>query len=482
MSELKQKAIRGVRWTAFSAAILTVGGLVQTLLFPRLLAPEDFSMVAVINVLLGISTQMVDMGFSNAIIREERPTHAQLSSFYWVNVALGACLSLLVWVSAPWLASLFPKLEHATLVSLLRWTAPAFLLSGFGMQYNALLQKHLRFKALAVIEIAAFVVGFFTALWLASSGWGAMSLVAGAVGKVACSTLLLLGFGLREHVPGLHFSREALRPVWAFGAYQSMEKTIAYLSNNFDTLLITRMLSPEISGTYEVVKRLLIQPWYFINPVVTKVIYPVMARVQQDLPRLRNIALRGIQLVSAINIPIYVGCAIGAGLIVPVLFGERYISSGVLPFRLLALAYMIRAVFNPLGSVILAKGKGRLAFNMQLLVSLGLLASTRLGAAWGLVGTLTALLVANTMLIFVIHHWVSKPLLGATAQEVGAHVLPELLLSVLAFGAAFVLVGGLEGLGLPFVAYLSVGGSLYAVGLYFYRKNLVSDVRALLLR
>lgn len=481
MSDLKRKAIKGVRWTTFSAAVLTVGGLAQTLLFPRLVPAKDFALMGLLNVLLGLSAQLIDMGFSNAIIRENSISRERLSSFYWVNVGIGLFCCALVWLGADFLAAQFPKLPADVLAAAFRYIAPAFLLGALASQYQALLQKQLRFKLLAVIEIASFLAGFATALTLAFMGYGIMALVAGTLAKVSVNALLLIGTGLREHVPQWRFDWLDIKPSLEFGAFQVMEKTVAYLAVNFDTLLITRLLAPEVSGVYEVTKRLLIQPWYFINPVVTKVIYPVMAQVHEDVGRLRNIALRGIHLVSAINLPLYSACLLGADLLVPVLFGPKYVPSAIEPFRWLALAFMVRAVFNPLGSVILAKGKAKLAFSLQLTACLGTAVAIGIGAMWGLRGTLAGLVVFNILIMIVTYHYVAKPLADTRVPALAAHILPELGSALTAFAIALGVAHWLHNPFASFAVYTAVGGVLYLCAELYFRKHLLDDFKSLAL-
>jgi O-antigen/teichoic acid export membrane protein len=292
---------------------------------------------------------------------------------------------------------------------------------------------------------------------LAANGFDYFSLVGGVLAKVLVSSALLIGAGFKNHQPSIHFSWKDIQPVWKFSAFQSMEKMVAYIAINFDTLMITKLLSPTVSGVYEVVKRLLIQPWYVLSPLVTKVTYPVMAQVHDDMPRLRNIALRSIQLVAALNVPIYLGCAIGASLIVPVIFGEKWIT-GIEPFRWLALSYLLRSVLNPLGSVILAKGRGQLAFYMQIGTFCCLLLAILIGAFYELQGMLIALLIFNLLLIIPCHLYIAKPLLGTHINDLWQQVNVELLLASVSFSIGFLIVRALTFNWLSLGIYLSIGG------------------------
>ncbi len=436
--------------------------------------------MAIVNVALGLSVQLIDMGFSNAILREKQLSQEKLSSFYWINVGMGLSLSAFLWLIAPLVAQQFPNLESSTLVGLLRGITPVFLLSGFAIQYQSLLQKQLRFRLLAAIEILSFFAGFATSLIFALRGQGALSLVYGAVAKSLCSTMLLLVTGIRQHLPRWCFVWEEVRPFASFAFYQSTEKMIAYFAVNIDTIVITKIWLPEHSGVYEVVKRLLIQPWFFINPIVTKVMYPVMAQVQNDLPRLKNIAYRGIQLVATINAPIYISCAIGADLIVPVLFGSKYVPDGILPFRMLALAFLIRAMINPFGHVILAKGRADKALTLQILALVGGYVAIHIGARFDMLGALASLLIFNIIITMVSYLYAVKPLIHTKAVELLPYFAPEMALGMCAFGMAYLLAHLIAVNIFAFLVFLGTGCAVYAAALLIIRKNIISEVKMII--
>ncbi|MCC6410307.1 MAG: MOP flippase family protein [Saprospiraceae bacterium] len=479
MSELKQQALKGIRWTAVSAVLTAGGGLVQTLILTRILEKGDFGIMAIITVVVGLSVQLVDMGFSNALLREQNATKIQISSLFWLNVSMGLVLALCAALLAPGIARFYqvPELEN-----LMLWITPAFIFSGIAALYQVLLQKSLRFRTLATIEILSFVLSFACTITLAFSGFGVVSLVAGTLVKTGVSALLLFFSGLALHRPTMQFSWQNLQPMWRFGYFQTLEKFINYANVNFDTLLIGRILGREVLGVYDVVKRLLIQPMYVINPVVCKVSYPVMAQVQNDAPRLRNIALRSLQLVVSANAPIYMAAAVGADVLVPVVFGPQW-QSGIEPFRWLAVAFLMRTLTNPFGGVIIAKGKMHLAVYLQLLMFAGLCIAVVTGLWGGMAGLLQALLVFYALLLLVYYILIIKPLLGITIPELVMHTLPECLWALISYAVAYMIFGFMEPSWFSVITFGLVGLGLYGAGLLlFIRPGLKAELRQMFKR
>ncbi|MBK8554774.1 MAG: MOP flippase family protein [Lewinellaceae bacterium] len=475
----KDKAIKGVRWTTVSAGTLAAGGLIQTWLLTHLLKPSDFGAMEVVSIALGLSIQLVDMGFSNAIIREQDTTQEQLSSLYWLNVAMSWLMGALVWFLAPAIARFF---HINDLDNMLRWIVPAFLLSGLAMQYQAILQKSLLFKRLAIIEVISFVIGFATAIVMAFRDFGAYALVGGALAKTVVSTLSIIWIGRSLHRPKLYFSKAAVAPFMNFGMYQMMEKLIGYIAINLDSILIGRWMGAETLGVYGVMRRLLIQPWYVINPIVTKVTYPVMAKVQKEQARFKNIALRSVHLVAAINIPIYLACAIGAALIIPVFFDARW-ATGALPFQWLALCFLLRALVNPLGSAALAKGKANVSFYLNIIAFVGIGLAVAIGSQQGLQGILIAMLVFNLLLLLPFYYLILKPLVEASWLDFFKQFHIESFFAILGFGTALAVCSAFQLSGiLALVLYGLIGGMVYLYGLFRFRPHLMQEIRQMMTR
>jgi O-antigen/teichoic acid export membrane protein len=103
---LKQRAISATLWT--SADVLVRQGLhfAVSLALARLLSPEDFGTVALLYLFTGIAGAFVDGGFSAALIQRRDVTHADESTVFWFNAAMGGMLAVALWASAHGIACL----------------------------------------------------------------------------------------------------------------------------------------------------------------------------------------------------------------------------------------------------------------------------------------------------------------------------------------------------------------------------------------
>ncbi|MHB8840630.1 MAG: MOP flippase family protein [Candidatus Aquicultor sp.] len=362
---LKKQAVSGVKWTGTSTAVITVLRFLQLAILTRLLSPQDFGLMAMIMVVIGFTQAFVDMGISNAVIQRQDSTREQLSSLYWLNIISGIVVFGLVVAATPLVVGFY---REPRLSGLVVWVALTFVIAPVGQQFQALLQKELRFGKLAGIETAAAVAGAVVAIVSAILKQGVFSLIWGQLATAAVTAVLLAKLGWGAWRPSLRFRLGDIKGYISFGLYQMGERSVNYLSANVDYLMIGRFLGPEILGFYRLAYELVVVPLMRINPVVTRVAFPILAKRQGDDGALRQGYLQMIKLLSIVTFPLLIGLAATAPLIVPVMFGKGWGPSVILVQILVPLG-MIKVLGNPSGPVLLAKGRADIGFKWNLFVA-----------------------------------------------------------------------------------------------------------------
>ena len=159
------------------------------------------------------------------------------------------------------------------------------------------------------------------------------------------------------------------------------------------------------------------RPAQIINPIITKVTFPTMAKIQDDTPRLKNIYLKTINYLSSVNFPIYAFIFIFAHDIVMVMFGEKYFEA-IYIMQILAIWGALRSTGNPVGSLLMAKGKANWGFWWNLGLLFYVPVGIYVGSHWGLEGVSWALIFLSFP-IGMIASWyfLVQPLCGAGFVE-----------------------------------------------------------------
>src|SRR5437899_2084651 len=185
---IKERVIRGglAKVIAQVASFaLRIGSL---MVMARLLAPRDFGLVGMVVAFTGVLNLFRDFGLSSATVQRLNVTDDQISTLFWINVLVGMILGLLLMAMAPIVVIFYhePRLLWVTVI-----LATAFMFNGAGVQHTALLERQMRFTALAAMDIIALIVSSAIGITLARAGFGFSALVAASVSLPLVTTLCL---------------------------------------------------------------------------------------------------------------------------------------------------------------------------------------------------------------------------------------------------------------------------------------------------
>jgi O-antigen/teichoic acid export membrane protein len=360
---LEKQAASSVIWAGTSSAVTIGLRILQLVVLARLLSPGDFGLMVMITVVIGFAEAFADMGISNAIIHHQHSSRMELSSLYWMNMLAGILVFGLVMASSPLVVRFY---NEPRLMNLISWASLIFFITPVGKQFEVLLQKELQFDRLARVEIVSTAIGTVVAVSSAIYGQGVFSLIWGQLAAASWKALSLLRSGWYLWGPTLHFRWSDVKTYFSFGLYQMGERSLNLVSANADYLIIGRFLGPQILGIYMLAYQLVTIPHTRINPILTRIAFPVFARRQTDNAALRRGYLEMIKLLAYIVFPLMLGLAATAPLIVPVVFGAQW-EPAVPLIQILAPVGMIKALLNPSGSILLAKGRPDIGFKWNAL-------------------------------------------------------------------------------------------------------------------
>lgn len=403
MSELKRHAAIGVRWTALSTIITTILQFIQLAVLGRLLDPKAFGLMAMVMIVIGFAQLFSQMGLSEALIQRKAPTTNELSSLYWLNIASGAVVCFVVWGITPLIAKGFGTPE---LKSILPFVAVSFAIAPFGTQFQALMQKSLRFNILAVIEITYVIINTSLSIILAWFGLGVWSLIWGNLIGMIVRTSILIKYGWNQSTrPQFYFHWPEVAEYFRFGLYRVGAMSTNYFNSRTDQIFLGAVLGAETLGYYSMAVNLVLMPIQKINPLVTRVAFPVFSQVQDDIPRLQRGYLQMVRLLMFMNAPILIGLSAVASLAIPLVLGEQWKSTVPL-VQVLAFYALIRSLGNAGGSLILALGRADWTLYWNLLLIFVVPPIVYFGSLKGGVIYITGLLVTMQVLLALAHYFV----------------------------------------------------------------------------
>jgi O-antigen/teichoic acid export membrane protein len=380
MVNVHKRAFRGGLVTLLAQAVRLLLQVGSAAVLGRLLRPRDFGLLAMVASITRFIALFKDLGLSNATIQRPQITHAQISSLFWINCALGIGVMLVIASMAPVVAWFYhePELVWITLI-----LSSNFIFSGLTVQHQALLRRQMRFKLVAIISVVSMAVGVTTAVSMAAAGWRYWSLV-GAESATSIVNCIMVWASCRWR-PGAYQRGAGVGPMLKFGGHLTGFTVINYFTRNFDNILIGRVLGAAPLGIYARAYNLLMLPISQFNVPLAAVLLPGLSRLQDNPPEYRKLFLRAVSAMLLVTVPVVVFATFFAYEVVLIWLGARWLPVASV-FQLLSPAAAVGAiVFAPNW---LSQSLGRPAQQLRYaLISAPIcVAGFIIGIRWGVAG------------------------------------------------------------------------------------------------
>jgi O-antigen/teichoic acid export membrane protein len=382
--DLGGRTARGGAVTIVTQGLKFFVGMTATIILARLLTPQDYGLVGMVAVIIGFVSMFKDLGLSTATIQRAEINALQISTLFWINVALSLAVMLVCVAIAPLVALFYhePRLRLITAVY-----GFGFVLGGLTVQHEALLRRQMRFTGLAAAEVLALLASVITAVILAWYGAGYWALVASqlSLGFVyLCCMWRLCGWR-----PGWPSRNAGIRSMLAFGGNFTGFSIINYFARNLDNLLIGKFWGSQQLGLYAKAYQLLLLPIDQINAPVSAVAVPALSRLADDPERYRDAYLRILQKVAIVTMPGVALMIVTADWIVRIVLGPQWVEAGWI-FSLLGIAGLVQPAANTTGWLYLTQGRTHQMLQWGLIASIIIIASIVAGLPWGAVGVAAA--------------------------------------------------------------------------------------------
>ena len=400
LADLKAHSVRGGVATLSAQAAQSLISLAATAVLARLLTPGDFGLVAMVQALTGFLAMFGDAGLSTATVQRQEIDQRQVSTLFWLNVCLGIGLMALLAALAPVVVWFYrdARLHQITLA-----LSVSFPLAALAIQHQALLQRQLRFRPLAIIRIVSLALGLAAAIAAAAAGAAYWSLV---IGTLTTTTVRSVATWLvSSWTPG--------RPAWGagvasmvrFGGERTGFDLLNYGAANLDRLLLGRLWGDRILGLYSRSYHLMMLPIKQINSPMAAVAVPTLSRLQQEPERYRQAYLQMLEKLALVTMPlavVMIGCA---DWLIELVLGPQWREAAEI-FVYLGLAALLLPIANSSGWLFVSQGRSRDMLRWGFVDAAIKVVSIAAGLPWGAKGVAVAVM-ARTFLAFPLLWWVT---------------------------------------------------------------------------
>jgi len=457
---LTNRALGGMIWTFSGTGVQALVQLLALMALSRLLTPAEFGLMGAATVVIAFSQIISQVGVGPAIVQRSELEPAHISAAFTISGGLGFVLGAVVWFAAPAIAAFYriPEVEPV-----IRGVALLFPVDGLNTVGESLLMRELRFRLYVALDVASYILGYAcVGVFLAWQGYGVWALVAANLGQMTLRTIMMYLATRHSLRPGLKL--RASRDLLGFGFGHSLAQLGLVLSQQSDNLVVGRWLGPSALGIYGRAYNLMVLPANVFGKIVNRVLFPIMAQVQNERERLAGAYERALAIVALLSLPVSATLWIVAPEFIPALLGPKW-SAVVLPFRLFSISLFFRMSSKVSDACTKAAGAVYSRALIQGIYAGMVFLGALVGQRWGIGG------VAIAVSIVMGINWLMMAALGqrvmglSRARFIRAHAASVLFTALLATGVG-ITVEAARAAHLGKLAVLAVAGLTCAAELY----------------
>lgn len=388
MSSLAASSARGGLVTVASQAVTVTLRMASLVVLARLLAPEVFGLVAVVQAIALFASSLALMGLGMAAARAVDLSQNAASVLFLVQAALGLLLAGAMYLSADWLAAVY---DHPDVAPIVRWLALVPLLQGIQSQHRIHLVRALRLGALAVTEVVSLVLAVAVAVALAARGHGYLAIISQLVLVPLVQLVLLVA--VTRWLPSLRVRvTDEVRSVLRAGGDILAMNMLRNVARAALTPVMGLTTGAAALGQFDRAQQLVVAPTNLAVDQLQRVAVPVLSQLRGDPPRMQAYLLRAQLLSTYASATGFLLVAALCPLLVTTLLGDRWHLAGTV-LAVLAVGAAVRMPGETTAWVFVAGETTRPGLRFIAWAQPAVVAVSLLGLPWGVVGVA----VANTV-------------------------------------------------------------------------------------
>lgn len=268
-------------WSAIDNVAQFGVQFIVSIVLARLLSPDDYGLIGIITIFTTVCTAIINGGFSNALIRTQKPTDEDYNTAFICNLLVSILLYAIVFLCSPLIADFFNRQE---LVALTRVSSFTMIIGALAIVQQTRLTKRIDFKTQTKITLTASILSGIVGIALALMDFGVWALVVQGIVAQTLRTILLWFYN--HWVPSIRFSKESFNQLFGFGWKLMVSGVLDSLWTQLYQVIVGKFYSPATLGQYTRAKQFSTMFSSNLTTVIQRVTYPVLSDIQDEKERM----------------------------------------------------------------------------------------------------------------------------------------------------------------------------------------------------
>jgi PST family polysaccharide transporter len=404
--------------------------LASTIVLARLLGPHDFGLVAVVLALVGFAPMLIDLGTTEASAQQTQISHGEISSLFWLNIAIAMVLTALFAGAAGSIAHLFGEPSLTAIALALSVT---FIMAALSNQHYALMRRAMQFRRIATIDTSANIVGSIIGVAMALTGWGYWSLVAK---PIVTSALVVAGVWLScPWVPGRPQATPEVKGLVRFGIGVTGFTMTDYLARSGDRIAIGYFFGPGALGYFQNAFTIYSNLLSILTEPLHTIAVSGLSKLRNDTAALKRAWASALASLSFFSAPAFAVLAVTGQDVVVLLLGQKWAPAGPL-LCIFAVRGIAHSIERTLGWVHVAAGRSDRWMRWGFFSALCQLLAFVAGLPFGLIGVAVTYAIATYCLFIPALVYAGRPV-GIGGSDVLRAVGPQTVAGLAAVALGF---------------------------------------------
>lgn len=427
MNELEKNTVTSLFWRLLERGGSQAVALIVQLVMARLLAPEEFGILAILLVFISIANVITNAGLSTSLIQAKSVDESDFSTVFWISFFVSLVLYLILFFSAPFIAEFY---NSDSLVLSLRVLSLVIVLNSFTGVQIASLQRNLQFKKIFNASCIAVVVSGTIGVSLAFAGFELWALVMQQIASSVVNGFVIV-FQTRWH-PRFIFDTQKAKNHLSFGLYLLAASLLDVVYQGFSNLVIGKKFSASDLGVVSQGSKYPYELATMIDGAIQPVMLSTLSKVKDDLKTLKSYVRRALKTLSFATFPAMGLAGLIAEQLVLYIMGEQWLPA-VPFFQLYCFMYAWRPVHTTCMQALNALGKSKSFFIMEVILKIfGVIVLLITAfALQNLYAIVIGYIVTDTILM-VLNIIVYRRFVGYFLNEQIRDLLPAILLTLVA--------------------------------------------------
>ncbi len=318
-SNLKGKVVNGLFWKFLEQAGYQGIQFVVALILARLMTKEEYGTISLIMIFITVANTFVQSGFATALIQKQNIREEDYSSVFWLTLLLSAVCYVILFFSAPFIASYYAVPVLTPLVRVMGFVLfPGAVIS----IQTAYVSRNLQFDRLFRSTMLAVIISGVVSIAMAFFHYGVWAMAAQQL--IYYIVLMLALLVTLPWKPKFLFRMQRVRDLFSFGWKILVSGLIDTLWQNVYGLIIGKKYSSGDLGIYtrgEQFPKLLTTN---LTAAIQSVMLPAYSKLQDDPPALKNAARRSVRLSAFLVFPMMAGMFAVAKPMVTILLTDQW--------------------------------------------------------------------------------------------------------------------------------------------------------------